>query len=194
MNEEHDLLTRCISREKAAWDEFVERYSSLIYNHIRRCLRANAVPQHREDLEDLHHSVFQALLEEDCKKLKQFEGRCSLASWLRVITTSTVIDALRKRRAVIRLDALGEDGIPLHERISNPSPGVEEGIVETQRRELLKKALVEIGPEDRLLAVLIYQREMPIEEIAAVMKLSKEAIYTRKHRLRDKLRKIVEER
>jgi RNA polymerase sigma-70 factor (ECF subfamily) len=193
MNEELELLRSCIRGDKDAWDAFVERYSSLIHFHIHRCLRANAVPANREDVEDLYHSVFQALLEDDRRRLRQFEGRCSLGSWIQIITTRTVIDALRKRRAPTPLDAEDRDGLALHERICDPNPGVEEEIVDAQRRELLRKALMEISPEERLLAVLTYQREMPVEEIAEVMNLTKEAVYTRKHRLKDKLRKILQE-
>lgn len=194
MSEELELLARCVRGDKDAWDAFVERYSSLIYFHIHRCLRANAVPANREDIEDLYHSVFQALLEDDRRRLRQFEGRCALGNWIQIITTRTVIDSLRKRRTTISLDAEDREGFALHERICEPNPGVEEKVVDTQRRQLLKKALLEISPEERLLAVLMYQREMAVEEIAEVMKLSKEAVYTRKHRLKDKLRRIVQER
>ena len=194
MNDENELLEGCILGEKEAWDEFVESYSSLIYFHIHRCLCAHAVQAKREDVEDLYHSVFQTLLEDDRRRLRQFEGRCSLASWIQIITSRTVIDSLRKGRSTIPLDAEDRDGIALHERVSDPRPGAEEEVLDTQRRALLKKALREISAEDRLLAVLAYHREMPIEEIADVMKLSKEAVYTRKHRLHEKLRKIVQEK
>lgn len=190
--EDRELLDRCIRKEKTAWDEFVDRYSRLIYQQIYRCLRAHAVSVSRDDAEDLFHSILQALLEHNCKKLRQFEGRCSPASWLRTLTTNRVIDELRRKRPRISLDEEDSEGFSLQDRLENPQQDPEETLAETQRREALKQALKELSAEDRLLAVLSYEREMAVEEIAAVLNISKEAVYTRKHRLHDKLRKTLE--
>lgn len=190
--EDRALLDRCIRKEKAGWDEFVDRFSKLIYHQIHRCLRAHAVAVSRDDVDELFHSIFLALLEHDCKKLRQFEGRCSLASWLRTVTTNRVIDELRRRRAQVSMDAEDSEGFSLHDRLENPEPNAEEGLAEIQRREALKQALKELSTEDRLLAVLSYERALPVEEIAAVLNISKEALYTRRHRLHDKLRRTVE--
>ncbi len=192
--QEAEFLARCVRKDKAAWDEFVERYSQLIYHGIYSCLRKHGVPERIDDIEDLYHSVFQALLEDDCKKLRQFQHRCSLASWIRVITAHIVVDWLRRGRSSVSLDALDEDGIGLHERLSDPGPDVEERIYLEQRREALKQALNEISSEDRLLAVLVYQKEMSADQVADILKISKEAVYTRKHRLREKLQITIEKK
>ncbi len=190
--EESQLLRGCIQKEKAAWDEFVERYSSLIYYCIHQCLRKYSFSAQPEDVEDLFHTVFHVLLEDNCKKLRQFKKRCSLASWIRVITTRIVIDWLRKERPSVPLDAEDKDGGSFHDKLSDTDTDIEERIYEEQRRKLLKQALKQTTPEDRLLAVLVYQREMSVEEIAAAMNISKEAVYTRKHRLKEKLQDTIE--
>ncbi|MCP4646556.1 MAG: RNA polymerase sigma factor, partial [bacterium] len=138
--QEAELLARCVRKDKAAWDQFVEQYSQLIYHGIYHCLRKYGAPERIDDVEDLYHSVFQTLLEDECKKLRQFQQRCSLASWIRVITAHIVIDWLRRERSSVPLDAEDEDGINLHERLSDPSPDAEEGIYLEQRREALKQA------------------------------------------------------
>ena len=114
---DRELLHRCIRKEKEAWDEFVDRYSQLIYQQIYRCMRARAVLISKDDAEDLFHSIFQALLENDCKKLRQFEGRCSLATWVRSVTTSRVIDELRRRRPQVSLDERDSEGFSRGDRL-----------------------------------------------------------------------------
>ncbi len=193
MNEEAALLAGCIRGQKDAWDEFVDRYSSLIYHQIHRCLGAHTAHAMREDVEDLYHSVFEALLERDRRRLRQFKGRCSLASWVVLITRRIVIDTLRKRRATVPLDAEDHDGIALHERMPDTKPNAEEETLDSERVEQLKDALQRLTPEDRLLANLVYQRDASPDEIAKVLNISKGAVYTRKTRLHEKLRELLEE-
>ncbi len=193
-DEEHELILRCILKEKAAWDEFVERYSRFIYHRIHSCLRAHSYSACREDVEDLYNSVFQGFLENNCKKLRQFEGRCSLLSWIKLITSRMVIDYLRRQRTLVSLDAEDDQSGSLGDRLTDSAPSAEEGVLEEERRERLKRALEAESPEDRLLAVLTYERELPVEEIAEIMKISKEAVYTRRSRLKDRLREALEEK
>lgn len=193
VEEEQALLWRCAGGDKAAWEEFVERYSKLIYLQIRRYLLSRGLQPIRQDMEDLYHSVFQALLENDGKKLRQFQHRCSLSSWIRILTTRIVIDHLRKQRSCISLDEADEKGLGLRDRLDDTSLRVEKGILDAERWTLFRKALKKITPEERLLAVLVFQRHLPVEDIAAILKISRESVYTRKHRLKEKLRKILEE-
>ena len=189
---EQRLLDGCIQKDKAAWDEFVESYSGLIYWQIHRYLRSRTLSLPQEDVDDLYHSVFQSLLENNCKKLRQFQGRCSLASWIKTITTTTLIDHLRRQRRQVSLDEEDADGFSLGDRVADPSGNSEEYLLAAERQKLLKQALKEISADDRLLAALIYQQAISVERIATVLKISKEAVYTRKHRLHERLRKSLE--
>jgi len=190
--EDSQFLARLLKKEKAAWDEFVDRYSPFIYHGIHQCFQRYAVPKRPEDIEDLYHSIFLIFLEDDYKKLRQFKGHCSLSTWVHIISTRFVIDWLRKGRKSVPLDAESEEGISLYDKLPDPDPGVEDRIYTAQKRQLLKKALELMTSEDRLLAVLIYERQMPVEEIAATMNLSKENVYIRKHRLKVKLQDNIE--
>ena len=167
-------------------------YSGLIYWQIHRYLRSRTLSLPQEDMEDLYHSVFQSLLENNCKKLRQFQGRCSLASWIKTITTTTLIDHLRRQRRQVSLDEEDAEGFSLGDRVADPAGDSEESLLGTERQQLLKQALKEISAEDRLLAALIYQQAISVERIADVLKISKEAVYTRKHRLHERLRKSLE--
>lgn len=188
---ERDLVRRCIRREEEAWNEFVAHYSWVIRHQVRRSLQARAGSFQREDVEDFSHSVFLAFMREDCRKLRFFEGKCSLRSWVRIITANVLIDELRRQRPRVSLDVPGPTGVSLREGLEDPRPGAEEQLARGEERTALERALHGISPEDRKLAYLIYELEMPAQSIAETLEISKGAVYTRKHRLREKLRKAL---
>jgi RNA polymerase sigma-70 factor (ECF subfamily) len=95
---EKTLLAGCIRGEKAAWDEFVSRYSGLIYHTIKKTasLHQNRTPQDFAD--DLFQEIFVSLIKDDFLQLRRFRGDngCTLASWLRMIAARRTIDHFAK--------------------------------------------------------------------------------------------------
>ena len=85
------LLSRCLEGNREAWEKFVTRFSGLVYKSVKDTLSTKGVSFNREDIEDLHNSLFLRLFENSCKKLRQYQGKngCSPASWLRVVTVRT---------------------------------------------------------------------------------------------------------
>lgn len=188
---DHDLVLRCVRKEREAWHEFVTTYSRVIQQQIYSFLEIRAVPFQREDVEDFSHSVFLAFLKDNSRKLRRFEGKCSLKTWVRAITTNEVIDQLRRKRSQVSLDGENPEGLSLKDILQDPGPSPEQDLVDAQRRTLLGQAMSKVSPEDRKLAVLVYEMEMPTKEIASVLRISTEAVHTRKHRLQEKLRRAV---
>jgi RNA polymerase sigma-70 factor (ECF subfamily) len=186
-----ELVARCVRKEREAWQEFVAMYYRVIHRQIRHLLQTRGTAIQKEDVEDLSHSVLLAFLKDDGRRLRCFEGKCSLKTWVRVITTNEVIDQLRKNRPQVSLDGAGPGGLCLKDTLQAPGPSAEEHLVEAQRRRLLDQALNEVSPEDRKLAVLAYEMEMSTKEIASALRISTEAVYTRKHRLQQKLRRAM---
>lgn len=109
------LLSRCFAGDRQAAEGLVRQYSSLVYYAVRNTLLVKVVSFSNQDLEDLHNTVFLALFEDHCRKLKQFEGRngCSLASWIKLVAVRMVLDHLRRKG----VNSLGyrELRIPLEE-------------------------------------------------------------------------------
>lgn len=188
---DRDLVARCVRKEREAWHEFVTTYSRVINQQICRFLRTRAVAFQREDVEDFSHSVYLSFLKDDGRKLRCFEGKCSLKTWVRVITTNEVIDQLRRKRPQVSLDSASPEGLSLKDMLQDPGPSAEENLVDAQRRTLLARALSRVSPEDRKLAVLAYEMEMPTKEIASLLRISTEAVHTRKYRLQEKLRRAL---
>ena len=61
-------------------------------------------------------------------------------------------------------------------------------------QDALHEVLRDWSAEDRLLLSLTYEQEMPADRIAALLDVSRETVYTRRHRLLRRLRKTLEEK
>jgi hypothetical protein len=69
--ENRELLSKCFSGDRKSSENFIRRFSSLVYKSVQYTLMAKQVPFNKQDLEDLHHSVFLKLFERGFAKLRQ---------------------------------------------------------------------------------------------------------------------------
>jgi len=193
LEEDRNLLAKCFSGDMEAGEALVRRFSNLVYQAVQQTFLVKHVLYAKEDLQDLHNSVFLQLFEEGCKKLKQYEGKngCSLATWIRLIAVRIVLDHLRKkgvdsiacRGALLALDEVyglkGDecDGVALLER--------------AEKERLLREGIQNLSPRDRLFMKLHFDQGLPVAEVAAAMQVSVENVYIIKHRAIQKLRAQV---
>ena len=181
---ESTLLAGCVSGDKAAWDDFVQQYSKLVYHTIYRTLARHQTSDAQNVAEDLFQEFFVSCLLDDCKKLRQFRGDrgCSMASWLRVIASRLTVDHLRQRRP---REAEVTDAIP------SGQADAAEALIAREQDESLAKAIEALPSRDRLFIDLAFRQALGAEEIAAFMQISLGAVYTQKSRLLDKLRESL---
>ena len=88
-----EFVQRCASGDKAACDEFVEKYSRLIYKYINSVLKQyNPGLATEENTDDIFQEIIVVLSRDNFKKLKTFKAKngCSLASWLRQVTVNSL--------------------------------------------------------------------------------------------------------
>jgi len=187
------LLSRCFAGDRQAAEGLVRQYSSLVYYAVRNTLLVKVVSFSNQDLEDLHNTVFLALFEDRCKKLKQFEGRngCSLASWIKLVAVRMVLDHLRRKG----VDSLGyrELRIPLEEvyGLRGEEPGASTVMEREEQSLLLRKSVKQLPPRDQMFVKLHFDYGLPLEEVATMMNVTVNNAYTIKHRLIQKLRSYL---
>ena len=192
-NDRH-LLEGCISGARGAGESFVRKFSDPVYRTVQYTLTVKHVRFSRNDLEDLHNTVFLKLLENNCKKLRQYRGEkgCSLASWIKIVTTRIVLNELRKKG----VDALAWqtkrfslDELP---ELKGAENGPWAQMEKTEQDRLIKAGIKELPPRDRLFLVLHFEKGMTIKEVAKTMQLSIGNAHTVKHRAIRKLKSLVE--
>ena len=189
--DEKKLLKRCLAKDKKAWDAFVERYERLISNAILQTLNKYSVDQADRIVPDLFHTVFLSLIEDDCKKLRQFKQKSQLSTWLHVIAVRVTIDYLRKESKHLLLD--GDKVLPEDGEITNWDPLPDVLMELKQEREIFQKIKKLLTSREQLFIELYYTRELASSKIAAILKTTENNVYQLKNRIREKMKKIADE-
>lgn len=93
-NENHaadlELVRRILADDTAAWQAFVDRYAGLLYSVIRKYLRSRDVDEVRTVMVDVLVSLRRS-------KLRTYQGRAGLSTWLTLVARSQALEALRRR-------------------------------------------------------------------------------------------------
>jgi len=187
------LAQRCLAHDRAAWSAFVERFSRLIFSVVYDSLRRHGVAAEPDTVDELFHTVFAALYDNDYKKLRQWSRRCSLASWVRLVAASTVVDKLRKRRPMVSLEATSEAEAPgpLPSALVDDASAPLLLLERAAQIKAVRAALQELPDNDRELLQELFVLETPAAELAARLGIRPGALYTRKNRALNRLKAVL---
>ena len=141
---DRDLLQRCLRKQPGSWNDFVDRFSSLIYHVIHYTAHLRSARLTPEDVEDIAAEVMLEVVKDDYKALKSFRGNASLATYLTVIARRTCIHELIRRQAV--KDAISRGEV----RPSQAGMNLEE----EEESEAVQKSMDSLEDVDRLLRKL----------------------------------------
>jgi RNA polymerase sigma factor (sigma-70 family) len=192
--QEAELLAKCIGdSDPEAWEQFVRNYSGLIWGAIRRTFASYSFRYSNEDIEDIYGAVFYDLVENDFKKIRQFRGEnaCSLNTWLTIIAVRKTIDFLRQDKRHLFIKAGEEEG-DIWEAIPENSRSVDCLLEEGEIRSVIERAANALPRNDRLIYCLLYEKGCSAAEAAHILGLQPAHIYSRKHRIIEKIKKILE--
>lgn len=144
------------------------------------------VRQH-EVAEDLCQEVYVKVF----LKLGQFRHEAQLDTWLYRVAVNTCLDYLRTQKRQDRLRRLWSILRPLHERDQvdrlSPAQLLEQG----DSQEILYAALAELPENQRKVFMLSKVEGMGLDEIVAVMGMTKPAVEALQHRAKTNLRKHI---
>ena len=116
-----EFVQSCIRQDKGAWDEFLRKYSRLIYNYILSILNKSSAAVPQSHCADIFQEIFHSLVKDNFKKLRSFRAKngCSLASWLRQVAINSTIDYLRRLKpAAVSIDQADEGESPLKDSLA----------------------------------------------------------------------------
>ncbi len=116
--------------------------------------------------------------------LAGFGGRAKASTWMYQVALYTALTFLRRRRRTLLPRPLEHAW-----KVSDPAPHPGGG--EDRRRTALHGALARLEPGERALAYL-WLEECSHEEIAAIIGIKANAVAVRLHRLRRKLKDMLE--
>ena len=176
-----ELLVGQFNRgDKSAFDRIVERYTTDV------AALANRLLGWPGDVYDIAQEVFLSAF----LGLKRFRCECTLKSWLFTIT----INKCRSHRHKRKLRRLKAIAIPINEvgtRLPPPQNG--RSLLETETFTRIRKAVASLPAKYREPVVLRYLQELPTDEIARILKISRNTVHVRLSRARENLRQELTE-
>ncbi len=179
------LLDRCLEHDRDAWSSFVERFSRLIYSVVYETLRRHGVPPEEERVDEYFAATFLKLYDGNYRKLRQWSGRCSLASWIRLITVSLVVDDLRKKREALTLD---DNDLPPPDGLIDHSDDPHRCVERQEELATLELALGRLAPADAELLRMLYREGLSPQQVVERLGVNPGTVYTRKNRALTRLR------
>jgi RNA polymerase sigma-70 factor (ECF subfamily) len=159
------LVVLARSGSQPAFQEIVRRYERPVHNLISRIVRDPALA------EDVAQEAFLKAF----RRLAAFDTGRRFSSWMFRISHNAALDALRRRRTGLVLEANPEQSaaVPVPDPVERAALG-----------QALDVALDSLRPEFRAAIVLRYQEERSYEEIADVMGIPEGTAKTFVHRAR----------
>lgn len=187
-----ELAERCIRGENDAWHEFVEHYRPILYAAARTiCGEESAA---RELADSLWADLYGLEEREGGRRslLVYFQGRSSLATWLRAVVARRHVDRWRETRRTESLDAR-------EEREPAVDPRGDPGDVDPDRarylllvRTALAAALASLAPRDRLRLVAYHLDGRTLADIGQSFGEHESTVSRKLDKTRHGIRRAVE--
>jgi RNA polymerase sigma-70 factor (ECF subfamily) len=186
---DRELLRHVLRSEARAWAELVRRYRPLIYRCITKVTLKYAPTLGVADLYEIYSDVMMQLVRDDMHKLRNYNPSrgTKLGSWIGMLSVNAAYDFLRSAGRRPLLDKV-DGAIDPHEECDRTPL---DQLIEKERWEHLNGVLAEFTDKDRTFVELYYQRGMEADEIAAEMQISLKTVYSKKHKIRAHLVRVL---
>ncbi len=172
------LIRGILGRDDQAILRFVHSYQDQVYAQANKLLRST------QDAEEACQDVFMKAL----GRMAQFEGRCSLSTWLYKITYTTCLDVIKLRKKTGGEEEIDHASVPEWSEIEGSL-----GMLEMhEQRSIIDRCIAMLDETDAMLIDLFHLKEMAITEIAEITEMTEGSIRVRMMRARKKLAVLLE--
>jgi len=178
------LLARLRAGDKSACAECVERHADGVYRLALRLMRDEAEAE--EIVQETFLNAFKAI--------HSFDGRSKLSTWLYRIAYNAALMRLRRSHPpTVSVDelALSDDGFETPRQLFDWCCLPEQDFETDEARAQLEGAIQELPEKLKAVFVLRELEGLSTEETANALGLSVEAVKTRLHRARLRLRECL---
>jgi RNA polymerase sigma factor (sigma-70 family) len=179
-----ELARRCAAGEPAAWDRFVLEYRPVLYRAADALDRTGGARELADSLYAELYGIKDAGSERR-SLFRYFNGRSSLATWLRAVLAQRFVDRLRTQR---RLEPLPEEDLPQIGEPADPD--------RTRRTGLVLRALTlvvdRLAARDRLRLSYYYVQQLTLAEAGRLLREHEATVSRQLSRTRRAIRAAVE--
>ena len=176
-------------------DEFVNKYSRLVYIAIEKRLRECGVTLPREEVLDLQQDVFTSILEGG--KLDTIRKPDSMPYWIAIVSANAAMQYLRKRRRIepertlSLFDKIGETEVM--ELVSSSGLSASEEMDRDALSGRIDAAIESLPVKEKLVIKLSILHDKKYEEIADILSLPKGTVSNYIKRAKEKLKEHLKE-
>lgn len=178
---ESSLIKRIQQNDRQSFRELVETYQKLVINTCQN------IVHNRVDAEDLAQDVFLEVF----RNSSQFRGNAQLSTWLYRIAVNRSLNFVRNNRRKRFWQSIEDaftGGKNNHREISeNPNDQADSGITDTQRKEILHRAIDKIPEKQRIAFTLNKYEDLSYQQIAEIMDVSLSSVESLIHRAKKNL-------
>ena len=181
MDQDLELLKRCLAGENSAWEALLRLYTRKVYN---LCYRFTGRPDEAEDLtQEVFIKIFQTLRSYDA-------GQGSFSTWLHRVARNHLVDHYRRTKRDRMTSSIEDDPATIEEK---PGPGAgPTGLIEArERQELLQQGLDKLSPDLREAVILRDLHDLDYVEIAQVLGVPQGTVKSRINRGRLELARVL---
>jgi RNA polymerase sigma-70 factor (ECF subfamily) len=181
VDEDLELLQRCLSGENSAWEGLLRAYTRKIYN---LCYRFTGKAEEAEDLtQEVFIKVFQTLRSFD-------SAQGSFSAWLHRVARNHVVDHYRRTKKDRVTGSIEDDLATIQEKPS-PAAGPIGHLEARERKEQLQRGLDRLSPDLREAVVLRDLHDLDYLEISQVLGVPEGTVKSRINRGRLELARVL---
>jgi RNA polymerase sigma factor (sigma-70 family) len=186
-----ELARLCAEGDERAWERFVREYRPILYRAADALDRTQGAREIADSLYAELYGIKTAGAERQ-SLLRYYQGRSSLATWLRAVLAQRYVDRVRILRKTEALpDEEAYKDAPTRP-VRNDEPDPERTRYVTLVRQALGRAVSALTARDRLRLGCYYVQELTLAETGRVMNESEATASRRLARSRKAIRHAIE--
>ena len=175
MKDQEKIIARTRRGDADAFEQLVVAYREQVFRLALRMCGSEA------DADEVAQEAFLSAW----KALPNFRGESQFSTWLYQLTTHAAIDLMRREKRQIAADDITEVSA------ADPAPSPQQQAEQSEQREIVRDAILQLAPEQREVVVLRFMEELSYEEIGAVLKLPSGTVKSRLNRAKAQLKEIL---
>lgn len=187
------LVHRLAGGEASAWERFVTDYAGVIRGAVRHVLATFGRPHDDASSDDLTAEVFSALLGNGCRPLTGFQGRSSLATYLRVIAVRVAIRHVTRRQAENGASSGATVGEVTSDPVDHRDSGPTQRLISAEERSRLHDVVDRLPDRQRAMVRMHHFEGLTYRQISDRMQVPIGSIGPTLQRAERRLREMLDD-
>ncbi|QMU60183.1 MAG: sigma-70 family RNA polymerase sigma factor [Gammaproteobacteria bacterium] len=178
---DESLMLEYQQGEQAAFETLYRKYKDVLYRYfLKHC-------SDRQQSEELYQEVWIKLINSTAR----YTPKAKFKTYLFTIAHNTLVDFYRKAKPSQTIEF--EDAEITEEFMNSPTPLAlpEDEFTLKQKANLLMQALEELPADQKEVAILHFEQEMSVQEIAEITKVKTETAKSRLRYAKNKLKAAI---